>query len=265
MLTFMKRVIFFVLLLTIAIYSNSQNLVVNPGFENWSKIDKPSGWSHAENCLKDSTTVLSGNYSVMHSGGISSAKDLGQTIAVTPGNEYQLSLNYKTIITSTGNGARIWCYWKDEAGNSIYDSETDAILRPSKYMKSDTWEQFSINVTAPPEARSFYFEVRTYPNSVAYWDDLVFEENITTYNSGKEWTGLRIYPNPACNYLIISNIYNLQHIDIQSLTGSVIWSGNFPGEKMVTIPVSHLQNGIYLLKITSSSECIIRKFIKTSD
>lgn len=261
----MKSAIFFVLLLAVEPASFSQNLVVNPGFEIWGKITKPSGWIHVENCLKDSSVVISGNYSCIHSGGTTSTSDLGQIITVLPGKEYSLSFYYKTVITSSGNGARIWCYWKDVEGNSLTDPSTDAILRPSKYMKSDIWQQFNISITAPPEAVSFYLEVRTYPNSIAWWDDFAFEEKVVTWDPARDESLLNIYPNPARAYLIISNIQNLQHINIQTLTGTYIWSSNFSGEQTVTIAVSGLPDGLYIISIHTSDKLIIRKFIKKAN
>jgi len=261
----MKRAIFFVLLLTMELVSNSQNLVINPGFEIWGKIDKPDSWTHVENCLKDSLSVISGKYSCLHSGGESSTSDLGQTIAVSPGNNYSLSFYYKTVITGTGNGARIWCYWKDAEGNSITDPLTDPILRPSKYLNSDTWQQFNVSITAPATAVAFYLEVRTYRNSLAYWDDFVFEADLSTFIQERDELSINIYPNPACDYLTISNIQKLQRIDIQDFEGTIIWSDNFSGENIVTIPVSGLPNGIYIIRIVSNDMFITRKFIKRAN
>jgi hypothetical protein len=258
----MKRAIFFVLLLGVESIAFTQNLVVNPGFETWSKIEKPSGWTTTQNCLKDSVNIKSGSYSCRHAGGTSTTKYLGQTVAVNPGKKYIFSLNYKTETTGSGNGCRIWCYWKDSDGNSITDPSTDDILRPSKYLKSDTWQPFSIEVVAPEKASALYLEVRTYSNSVAYWDDFIFEENVATYSPEKELAVVKIYPNPAHDYLIISNIQYLQHVDIQDLTGNLIWSSDISGEEMITIPVTGLTNGLYIVIIKTSDQVIIRKFIR---
>jgi hypothetical protein len=257
----MKRAIIIVLLLTLETAMFSQNLVGNPGFETWEKTTKPYGWNTAQNCLKDSVYIKSGSYSCRHEGG-TSTRYLGQTISVIPGNQYMLSFFYKTQITGNGNGCRIWCYWKDSAGNSISDPSTDAILRPSKYLKSDTLQQFSISITAPSQAVTFYLEVRTYPNSIAYWDDFVLEETVATGEPAISESFLKIYPNPASNYLIISNIQNMQHIDIQSLTGICVWSSYFSGEETITIPVSELSDGLYIISIRTNEKLIIRKFVK---
>jgi len=258
----MKRAISFVLLIAMNVVSLCQNLVVNPGFEEWSKITRPAGWSHVENCLKDSVSVISGSYSCMHIGGASTTSDLGQTISVIPGKKYNLSLFNKTIITSTGKGSRIWCYWKDAENKSIYDTTTDDILRPSQYFKNDTWQEFSISVVAPPEATAFYLEVRTNTNSMAWWDDITFEEMITTSYDDRHESHLNIYPNPVKDYLIIDNAHNLKHIDIIKLTGAKIWQSDFSGEQTIRITVSGFPDGIYILRIITLNKMITRKFLK---
>jgi hypothetical protein len=257
----MKRAISLMLLVTVNIVSPSQNLIMNPGFEIWTKINKPAGWATAENCLKDSVSIISGMYSLRHEGGTSS-KDLGQTISITPGKSFLLSLYYKTEISNNGNGCRIWCYWKDNDGKSISDPATNSILRPSGYMKSDIWEQYNASFTAPVQAVALYFEVRVYPNSVVYWDDFVLEEDITTYRSEKNITDISIYPDPAHNYLIIRNIQNLHYINIQSITGTTVWSGRFAGEQNVEVPVANLSDGIYIIHIRTSDKLVSGKFVK---
>jgi hypothetical protein len=261
----MKRIKLFVLLLFMELNSFNQNLIVNPGFEIWETTVRPSGWSTVQNCLKDSVNFITGSYSCQHSGGTSTAKYIGQTLAVVSGKQYDFSFYYKTEIAGIGNGCRIWCYWKDADGNSITDPSTDNILRPSKYLKSDTWQQFSITTNAPAAAVAFYLEVRTYPNSIAYLDDFVFQENRPTLHSEEELSDIRIYPNPACDYLIIGNIPDIQHIDIYDITGLSVWAADFDGEMPVTIPVSGLTEGLYILRINTAERFFIRKFIRIAN
>lgn len=255
----MKRAIFFVLLTIVSLLSFAQNLVINPGFETWEKSNKPAGWTTAQNCLKDSDNIKSGSYSCRQDGG---TKYLGQSLSIVPGKRYRLSFFYKTVITGSGNGCRTWCYWKDAEGNNLTDVSTDDILRPSKYLKSDRWQQFSVDLAAPAGASSFYLEVRTYQNSVTYFDDFRFEENVTTFVNMEKIQNIRIYPDPAHDYLIVSNITDAQQIYIQSLTGTILWSSGFSGEQTVTIPVSKLADGIYIVRILTSDKTITRKFIR---
>lgn len=244
------------------IASFSQNLVLNPGFETWSKITKPASWITAESCSKDSVSVYAGSYSCKQTGVTGYTKSLSQTIAVTPGNQYRFSFYFKTETTGTGHGCRIWCNWKDASGTNITDAASKLILQPSTYMKSDSWQLYSLEIIAPANASFFDLEVRTYQYSIAYWDDFIFEENVATDVPEKLQEDIKIYPNPAHNYLIISNLYNLQRIDIQDLAGRCVWSFGFPGEKSIIIPVSGLARGLYIIKIKRSDRIITRKFIK---
>ena len=243
----------------ISLISFAQNLVLNAGFELWEKSNKPTGWTTTQNCLKDSINVKSGSYSCRHEGG---TKYLGQTLPIVPDKHYMLTFFYKTEITGSGNGCRIWCYWKNGEGINITDPATDNILRPSKYLKSDTWQQFSADFAAPEGAFSFYLEVRTYQNSVVYFDDFVFEENVATYTAQEKPSGLAIYPNPASDFLNISNVSGLKQLSIQSLSGKIISSSGFNGEQTVRIPVSGLPDGFYILRIKTTKGIIVMKFIK---
>jgi hypothetical protein len=256
----MKRVFFFVLLINQSLLSFSQNLVVNPGFESWEKLNKPAGWTTAQSCLKDSVSLVTGIYSCRHDGG---TKYLGQTLNVIPGKQYRLTFFYKTSITGSGNGCRIWCYWKDSGGSNLTDAATDDILRPSKYLKSDTWQQHRVDLISPARATCFYLELRTYANSTTWFDDFDFEENISTFSPEEKDMGITIFPNPVSDYLTISSLAGFKQISIQSLTGKIVWSANVSGVSVI-IPVSDFCNGIYIIRISTSDKFITRKFFKSA-
>jgi hypothetical protein len=257
----MKRITLFVLLLLMELNLFPQNQIVNPGFESWLSATRLSGWTHVENCSKDSNLVFSGSYSCRHSGGTSSASDLGQTINVTGGKSYNLSLNYRTLIASGGNGARIWCYWKDLSGNNIADQPTDAIMRPSAYLKSDSWQKFGISVTAPASAVSFYLEVRTYANSITYWDDFEFGEKLSTFSPEWEYADLAIYPNPANSFLFINNMQDIIRIDILDLTGKQVWTCDYHGECNTRISLDGIPHGMYIIRLKTMKAIITRKLL----
>jgi hypothetical protein len=255
-LTFMKRALFFIMFLFMEHFMFSQNLVINPGFETWSKPDKLTGWTNTQGCLKDSVFVLSGEYSCRQEG-TTSSRDLGQKFVVKPSTPYRFSFYYKTGTETTGNGCRVWCSWLDNSQVGI----TDPVIH-SGFMKSEIWLKYELAVSSPENAEYFYLLVRTLPNSVTYWDDFLFEEDIVSSVSDSRVPEIKIYPNPPHNYLIISNIQDLQQIDILSITGSVVWSEEMHGEEQISIPLSQLTDGMYVIKIITKGEIYVRKFIK---
>src|ERR1035437_7598112 len=194
----MKRAIFFVLLTVVSLLSFAQNLVINPGFETWEKSNKPAGWTTAQNCLKDSDNIKSGSYSCRQDGG---TKYLGQSLSIVPGKRYMLSFFYKTVITGSGNGCRTWCYWKDAEGNNLTDVSTDDILRPSKYLKSDRWQQFSVDLAAPACASSFYIEIKNNKNCFFFFSFFGFKKNFNIFFKKKKIKKKKNFPSPP-NYLL---------------------------------------------------------------
>ncbi|HPT22514.1 MAG TPA: T9SS type A sorting domain-containing protein [Bacteroidales bacterium] len=257
----MERGIVFVLLLVVNMSLFSQNLLRNPGIEAWDNINKPTGWTTAQNCTKDSINKISGSYCCKQEGG-SPSKCLAQIITnIVPGKEYELSFYYKTVITGTEHGCRIWCHWEDATGTTLVDPLTDDILEPSEYMNSSSWTQFLVNIIAPESASRFRLEVRTYQTSIAYWDSFVFKEHGTTNVSDEKYSSLTLYPNPASEFIYIDNIDKLQHIDIFDFMGTKVLSSEFSGESSIKIPVSELKSGYYLIRIQESGKLITHKLI----
>lgn len=259
----MKRAALFVLFCFVLIPSFSQNMVTNPGFETWQKISKPSDWTTASACTKDSAVILSGSYSCKQVTA-GDSKDLGQIIAVTPGNQYSLSFWYRNDTALKGNGCRIWSNWRDTDMNSITDDTSLPFLH-SVYLKSLSWKQYTAELTAPANAAFLNLLIRTLPNSITYWDDISFEESVPTGKSEQEADNIKIYPNPARNYLYINNIQNFQHIDIQTITGLKILNLYLSGEESIMIPVSDLKDGMYLISVYSQDKRYSKKIIKISD
>lgn len=241
----MKRVIFFVLFAVSTIQLCSQNLLINPGFETWQKINKPAGWTTALGALKDSAIILSGNYSCRQTA-TTDSRELGQVIPVTGGSLYRISFWYRNEPAGAGNGCRIWSNWKDVNDSPITDGTSLPLLH-SGYLKSETWKQYTADVSAPANAAYFNLIIRTLPNSVTYWDDIVFEESVPTNRNEVSIDDIRIYPNPASNYLIISNIQNIQSIEIQTITGIKLWSSGINSEESIMIPLHGFKDGIYIV------------------
>lgn len=252
----MKRAISFVLLLTLGAISFSQNLVVNPGFESWETTTKPTSWTTAQGCLKEEAIFQSGSYACRQEG-TTSSRDLGQVFSISSSKQYRFSFYYKTGTSSTGNGCRVWCEWFDDKQAPI----TESVLH-SGFLKSESWLQYTADLTPPSGAAYFHLLVRSLPNSITYWDDFVFDESVPTTTYEEMISDILIYPNPAHNYLYVNNIHDLQHIDILNITGITLWSSDFSGDQNVTIPVSGLRDGLYIIHIRTFNKIVIKKFIK---
>jgi len=168
----MKKIYLLLTLGLLAIGVSAQNLVLNPGFEDWDDATTPTSWTLAESVDQEATEVHSGTYSAKHTGGTS---DLSQTFTVEAGKTYKLSLWYKNE-GGDNSDCRIWSNWIAD-GTSLSD-DADLLKGPNNsYLTTTTdWTEYTVTITAPATATDFNFELRTYSGAITYWDDLLFEE-----------------------------------------------------------------------------------------
>lgn len=250
----MKRSVIFLLALSVFTTAGAQNLVSNPGFEDWETDSKPSGWTLAQSCTREIATLLSGNSSCLQSA-TSESMSLSQKITVTPGKLYSLTINYLTAPVTQGNGCRLWCRWVDATGTLFDDAATKAQMQ-SDYLRSTTWNTLTITITAPTAAASINLLIRTLPNSATYWDDIRFEEATPTLSDHDDAERIKIYPVPAAEDLHIENITGIDRIEILNLAGSVLKSATVAGQSSCMIHTGDLSRGVYMIRFYNKANRI---------
>lgn len=151
------------------------NLIVNPGFEDWTGT-LPTGWDVAAyntNISKSTDIKHSGNNAVKHTSADAAVK-LQQEVDVVGGKKYRISYWY--LDNDPAASSRMWSYWV--AGTATVSTD-EASLRPSTYSTDNSeWQQVSYTLTASETATKFRFEIRTYKGSTTevggavYCDDM---------------------------------------------------------------------------------------------
>jgi len=92
----------------------------------------------------------------------------------------------------------------------------------------------------------------------------IFTSAIT--NSVQNFTldnNVSLYPNPAKDILTIETTFNSnkeQRLEILNLIGQTVFTSNI--NKKATVNTSAFANGVYILKISSDKETMVRKFVK---
>ena len=72
---------------------------------------------------------------------------------------------------------------------------------------------------------------------------------------------IKIYPNPTKDNLTIETNYNTeQRLEILNLIGQTVYTTNI--NKKAIINTSAFANGVYILKLSSDKETVVRKFVK---
>lgn len=153
-----------------------ENLLVNPGFEDWTG-DLPTGWDNATyntGVVKETTIVRSGSNSVKHIS-TSSALKIQQEVEVTGGKTYNIS--YWFLDNSAKAKSRPWTYWV--AGTSTLTDHATS-LRPDSYSTDNAeWVKVEFTLTAPATATKLRFEVRSYRESTTLDGDPIYYDDFS--------------------------------------------------------------------------------------
>lgn len=156
----------------------SKNLVVNPGFENWT-LDLPTAWDNATyntGIQKETTIVHGGGLSVKQAA--TATNKVQQEVTIEGGKTYRISYWY---LDNTPNAkSRPWIFWLN--GTTTLDDHASD-LRPTAYSTDNSaWQQFTKTLVAPAAANKLRFEVRTYKEGdntgFSYFDDFEVVEVI---------------------------------------------------------------------------------------
>jgi hypothetical protein len=194
-----------VMTLCLAVTSFGQQMMLNGGLENWTTDTNPTNWTTAQNITKELTEKHGGSFSAKQtkddSGGY---KKFIQNIPSTiVGESYTVSFWYK-IAPDAGSVVIMQSNFKDNTG-ALLDGTTDDITLP---VNGNVWTKYEETVTAPATSVKFWFELRTYRNTIVYFDDLSFVRNPfiwtgaanSNYNDAANWSTNAV---PSENYDII--------------------------------------------------------------
>lgn len=159
-------------------------------------------------------------------------------------NCYNLtSVSIGTSVTSIGDYAFYEC--------NALTSFTCLATTPPLLLGTETFAggwQSNCNLYVPESALS------TYSNNVQ-WNGF---KNLNTYLSTTETKNnlLKVYPNPAKDHVVISNISKGENISVYDLSGKILFQTKSPGNSL-NINTSSYKNGIYLVKVGEKTTKII--------
>ena len=199
----MKKILFTVTLLLVALALPAQELLVNGGFENWT-AGKPNGWNvtNTINIVQNALNFNEGATSAKVINATTGNFNINQSIAVTPGKTYSVSLSYY-IQQGDGTDARLNCYFRDASNKAIKWSLADSLAMKGpggngSYFPNvlNTWKTYSYDVVAPANASTFMFYVVTGSYATVSWDNFSFKLNSTptVYSSANALSGFIYAP-----------------------------------------------------------------------
>ena len=99
------------------------------------------------------------------------------------------------------------------------------------------------------------------PPGDIYLDNVYFWKNPTLSVSSFEKSNIKMFPNPANNFVTIKAENNIEKLVIHTILGQEVISKT-PNSTTATVDVSNLQKGIYFVKVTSNGVTSTSKIVK---
>ena len=87
------------------------------------------------------------------------------------------------------------------------------------------------------------------------------ELNSVSFNDNKK---IKVFPNPISDnlYINLENNSEIEYFQIYDLSGKLIYKRNINKEKLISLETNILNNGIYILKLSSPNYSRTKKIIK---
>jgi endoglucanase len=164
--------------------------------------------------------------------------------------------------------------WNNTTGetNAYEYTATNANTLPSG--AQGTWITIDIPFSIPtfncintppgnacPSISDFTQFVITSNLETVYYDNLYLHKNTVLSTNDFETSKARIYPNPATNLLNIESEISIEKVTVNNILGQEVISKT-PNAELVTLDVSSLQVGVYIVKTSINGNVSSTRFIK---
>jgi hypothetical protein len=223
-----------VFFLLVAGFLSAQNLIQNPGFENWIDDSTCQDWytTSGLDAIKESTAIHGGSYSAKLFLTSTSTQRFEQYYGtVTPGNDYQFS--FWAYDNDPYGRARVTIRWYDSGGSFISGFYGDYTA------DSPAWQQLNSGPQqAPAATESAHVEVRMYTvsgftdSAIVYVDDAEFldlgtgtpPETLTIYEIQGQSISSPYQDSAIVTHGIVTGVYGSNRFFIEEQPGGA-WHG----------------------------------------
>lgn len=255
----MKK-IFTLLGISVLALISAQNLISNPGFENWT-TGTPDGY------LVSGITVLQGTGSNVHSGnyslGITAPANGNKTVNPSPDITVDVSKNYVFsgwYLDNTPNAK--FKYWNQF--RAAGDLGVNALQAASFSVDSSQWVFFTAEAVPPAAALVARPGLRVFPEvgsaGVIYFDDVVFQDKATLAVSDVSAFDKQIKMNTTVGNSLTIILPVKATVNLLTVEGKLISSNRLNSGE--SIDTSSLAKGMYIVTVDDGTSKVSRKVIK---
>ena len=254
----MKKITLTFLSLCFSIFlGHSQNLIVNGDFEVGASGDAVPSWSGYKNRIA-TDDILNTQIGQIENGDGS----LFQVLAVTPGETYTVSLEYRWVGSAGTAGSDLTIRVKDADNLPFNLPLTGGTMADGFTLDSalDVWFTASFSFEVPAGITNVRFLMfKANGNKPLNVDNIVVEQTLSV--SSLEKFDFTFYPNPAQDILHISANENISKIEIFNIMGKKVEEIKI-GLSQTQVQLSNLNTGVYFMKTYIGNNVGTSKLIK---
>ncbi len=254
----MKKItLIFLSLFFITAFSYGQNLVENADFENGSPGDPVPSWGGFKNRIAIDDITNSQVGQIENGDG-----SLFQEFAVTPGEQYYVTINYRWLGSGGAANSNLTVRIKDASNLPFNLSLIDGTIDDGFQLDSalDIWNTAEFSFVPPAgitEVRLLMFKPNG--NKPLNVDDISVSTTLST--SSLEKFDFNFYPNPTRSQVNLSANQAIDKIEIYNLVGKLI-KVQIINSNNAQVSIDELAQGVYLLKTHIGSTIGTAKLVK---
>lgn len=263
----MKKIFTFLSVLAITSTAFSQELLVNPGFENglapWA-----AGTGSSYTAPEILTTgayggVQAAGYPVADATTVGATTGFYQNVAISAGKTYVISFWYKA--EGDGTDARLWSIYKDASGAPVYTTGSaadDPFRTNNGYLPSTAvWTKHTAEMVAGAGAVSLDVAVRAYGGAtMVHFDDFSLMDKATLAVIDVKEFDKQVKMNTLVGDQLTLRLPERSTVNIYSIDGKLVSSNRVSDGD--SINTTGLQKGNYIVTVDNGSAKISRKVIK---
>ncbi|WP_294818583.1 T9SS type A sorting domain-containing protein [uncultured Flavobacterium sp.] len=251
--------------------SAQENLILNPGVENWTNGKAENFLPHAtQDYINHNITqgtapnVHGGSFSIKNQSKVDDAQyvEYNNLINVVVGHSYTISYWY--LDNDSKATTRTWSSWLNSNNQQLGESLQSAIRDQSYSSDSPQWVFKTHTGTVPEGAAKLRYQVRTYDQGEAggyiYYDDFSLINNTTAGVNDHAIAAVKMFPNPLNSGIltVLTESDAPKTVAIYDLLGKEVVNATTDNN---TVNVSNLTAGVYMVKISQEGKTATRKLV----
>ena len=212
----------------------------------------PSGMLNDDSLFYTWMSGASGNTRVMIGAASSTDLSIGQHYMITPDIASNVSQNFPIIAGYRKNTGVVW--EENQSGVStiklaVSDAGVLSLPKDSIYLVSTNSNSFAKNPHVAFSNGVYHITWQDIRSQSIYYRNATIKNFVGINEALKAEKQIGVFPNPSDGIIHLDNLTNMNSIKVFNLTGQLVHERQINFEKTISIDLSDLPKGTYILEV----------------